>query len=180
MPSGTPIFAPVAGKVLDAVDGVPNVPGGSGSPSNWVTLGFHDVDGRELSLYFQHLSSARAGLVGQWVQPGDKLGESGTSGNSTGPHLHLTLQKGWRHEWDRYTYLDNDDALYPPSKCWDPQWKGSPTMPLSDKDVSRIAAEVWSRKIDTEGTDGKPTSKPAQWLLQNVWQRAVDNLPMKG
>jgi murein DD-endopeptidase MepM/ murein hydrolase activator NlpD len=179
MPSGTEVYAPVAGKVLDAVTGVPNVPGGSGSPSNWVTFGFMDKDGRKVSLYFQHLKDARTGLVGQWVQPGTLLGHSGNSGNSSGPHLHLTFQTGWRYEWDRYAYLDGSGAIYPPSKAWDTSWKGQPTMPLSDEDARKVAKAVWALKVDTKDASGKPLKKPASWLLQNGWMRVADNLPLK-
>jgi murein DD-endopeptidase MepM/ murein hydrolase activator NlpD len=171
MPSGTPIYAPVKGKVLDAVTGVPNVPGGSGSPSNWVTLGFSWYDGRKVSLYFQHLKSAKTGLKGQWVEPGTLLGYSGNSGNSSGPHLHLTLQPGWRYAWDRYAYLDSHAGIYPPSRAWDPNWKDQPTMPLSNADADKIAKAVWERKIDTKDASGNPIKKPAKWLLQNVWMK---------
>lgn len=41
--------------------------------------------------WYGHLSSVDV-RVGQFVQPGQKLGISGTTGNSTGVHLHLTLQ----------------------------------------------------------------------------------------
>jgi murein DD-endopeptidase MepM/ murein hydrolase activator NlpD len=163
MPSGTKLFAPVACKVLDRVTGVPNVPGGSGSPSNWVTLGFQRLDGSKVSLYFQHCKSIVV-KPGQKLQPGDLIGYSGNSGNSSGPHLHLTFQNGWRYAWDRYAYLDNNSGIYPPSKSWE-----MVTLPLSNDDAKKVAKAVWDHKIDTKDLSGKPIKKAASWLQQNVW-----------
>ncbi len=42
--------------------------------------------------WYAHLSSASV-VVGQSVDTGDKLGVAGSTGNSSGIHLHLTLQK---------------------------------------------------------------------------------------
>lgn len=165
MPSGTALFAPVAGQVLDRVTGVPNVPGGSGSPSNWATFGFTRADGSKVSLYFQHCERIAA-KVGAHLQPGDLIGYSGNSGNSSGPHLHLTYQPGWRYEWDRYAYLDNRSGIYPPSKAWE-----DVTMPLSDKDVDRIAKAVWDRKLESKAAPG--TKYAAGWFLTRCHELLV-------
>ena len=44
-------------------------------------------------LLFAHLS-ANSVKVGQVLKAGDVIGKVGTEGNSTGPHLHMELQKG--------------------------------------------------------------------------------------
>ncbi|MGL4172705.1 MAG: M23 family metallopeptidase [Actinomycetota bacterium] len=43
--------------------------------------------------WYAHLSQIDAG-VGQKVQPGQKIGEVGSTGNSSGPHLHLEVHPG--------------------------------------------------------------------------------------
>ncbi|MEM8858169.1 MAG: NBR1-Ig-like domain-containing protein [Chloroflexota bacterium] len=50
-------------------------------------------DGNQYSTWYGHMSKVNPNLkVGQFVQAGDVIGVGGSTGNSTGPHLHLTLQ----------------------------------------------------------------------------------------
>ena len=169
MPNYTTIRAPVDGEILDYVTGVPNVPGGSGSPSNWILLGF-TRNGKKECYYFQHLSKA---LVkrGQKVKEGDKIGESGNSGNSSGPHLHLTLQPGWKTAASRYDYLNNRTGIYPPSKGWedmglsqaDKDW----IKTQINKSVKDTADAVWNKQLAVNGSKPKQTYK-ASWFLTKI------------
>ena len=43
--------------------------------------------------YYGHMSDIDV-KVGQRVAPGDHVGESGNTGRSTGPHLHLEIHPG--------------------------------------------------------------------------------------
>jgi len=79
--SGTPVHAAAAGTVTGAR---PN--GGYG---NWIEIN-HD-DG--LKTVYGHLSAFAPDLVeGAWVERGQLIGFVGTTGRSTGPHLHFELQ----------------------------------------------------------------------------------------
>lgn len=79
--TGTPIHAAAAGTVTGAR---PN--GGYG---NWIEIN-HD-DG--LKTVYGHLSAFAPDLVeGAWVERGQLIGFVGTTGHSTGPHLHFELQ----------------------------------------------------------------------------------------
>jgi len=79
--NGTPIHAAAAGTVTGAR---PN--GGYG---NWIEIN-HD-DG--LKTVYGHLSAFAEGLIeGAWVERGQLIGFVGTTGRSTGPHLHFELQ----------------------------------------------------------------------------------------
>jgi murein DD-endopeptidase MepM/ murein hydrolase activator NlpD len=164
MNSGNPIYAPVDGEVLDYVTGVPNVPGGSGSPSNWILLGFK-LNGNKVCYYFQHLKSANV-KKGQTVKEGTQIGQSGNSGNSSGPHLHLTLQQGWKNSATRYDYMDNNGktAIYEPDKGWE-------DMALSDSDIKKIADKVWSYQIEVRDSGKPPKTYKALWFLQNIWDK---------
>jgi len=59
------------------------------------------------SLY-AHLSLIRV-YVGQNVRKGEKIGESGTSGNSTGPHLHFEMRDENGKAFDPMTVLTSVD-----------------------------------------------------------------------
>ena len=85
-PTGTPILAAAKGQVESA---------------NW-------LGGYGLAVIINH-SSAQQSLYGhmseifvqpgQWVEPGTVIGRVGSTGNSTGPHLHFEIrhltQNGW-------------------------------------------------------------------------------------
>jgi murein DD-endopeptidase MepM/ murein hydrolase activator NlpD len=81
-PAGTPIRAPAAGLVLHVRTGDP-VFGHAVEllhPGGWRTL-------------YAHLSRVDV-AVGQPIRPGDGLGLCGSTGLSTGPHLHWGLARG--------------------------------------------------------------------------------------
>lgn len=79
--NGAPIHAPFAGVVHTGVE-----QGGAGQWV-WVT----NDDGRRFKAF--HLSRWEQQT---WVQPGDIIGYVGTTGASSGPHLHAELWQGDR------------------------------------------------------------------------------------
>jgi len=90
--SGTPVVAPVAGTVRI----VDYQAGGAG---HYIVLDADD--GR--AMFFAHL---RAGSIvvtpGQRVRSATTLGEVGSTGSSSGPHLHFEIwQGGWRDRGGR-------------------------------------------------------------------------------
>lgn len=116
VPTGTAVFAVANGTVLDCNDGVTNKPkpGVVGADSNWVLLGIIHA-GKKASVLYQHLSPGLNVKKGQKVTAGKQLGRSGSSGNATGPHLHLAAMWGHRTAATRYDYLKNiKDSEDPP------------------------------------------------------------------
>lgn len=78
--TGTPIYAAAAGTVIGAR---PN--GGYG---NWIEI-WHDG---EFETVYGHLAGFAPGIVeGVWVERGQLIGFVGSTGRSTGPHLHFEL-----------------------------------------------------------------------------------------
>lgn len=81
---GTPIRVIAAGTVtkVQADDG------GFGNDV-WVE---HEVDGKQFTSVYGHMEDNSFKVVkGQRVEVGDELGLVGSTGNSTGPHLHLEV-----------------------------------------------------------------------------------------
>ncbi len=77
--TGDPIRATAAGRV--------SVAGPSGGYGNMV-----EVDhGAGLATRYGHMSHIEV-LEGQWVQAGEIIGEIGSTGRSTGPHLHYEVR----------------------------------------------------------------------------------------
>ncbi|MGP4113966.1 M23 family metallopeptidase [Streptomyces sp. 4N509B] len=79
--SGTPVVSIAAGEVVKAGDG--------GAYGNEIVI-LH-ADGHYSQ--YAHLSSISVS-VGQQVGSGDQIGLVGTTGNSTGPHLHFEVRTG--------------------------------------------------------------------------------------
>lgn len=82
---GLPVASPFAGRVLAVSSVFPDVPGGR--PNEIIVRA---DDGRVWR--FAHLRQHSIGLrPGERFRPGDRLGEIGLSGQTTGPHLHMEL-----------------------------------------------------------------------------------------
>lgn len=89
-PTGTPLYAIGAGKVIHA-----SVWFGGG---NTVAVE-HNVNGKKIQTWNLHLSVIDVKL-GDMVSTGQIIGRVGSTGNSTGPHLHLEVRDGTRYQVD--------------------------------------------------------------------------------
>jgi murein DD-endopeptidase MepM/ murein hydrolase activator NlpD len=84
-PAGTPVVAPRGGVVKF----VGFQEGGAG---NYVVL---HGEGEDLDFAFMHLLDGSVAVTqGQRVATGQQIGEVGSTGESTGPHLHFEIWKG--------------------------------------------------------------------------------------
>ncbi len=79
VPEGTPVYAPHDGFAKVTDDGAKNY---------GLSVVIEDVRRRST---LAHLSKSFV-QSGQWISQGDKVGLSGQSGNSGGPHLHWTFK----------------------------------------------------------------------------------------
>ena len=95
---GTPIRAPIAGDIVGCHwrDG--------GGRSLWIY-------GEGVKVYVAHMSQVSR-LNGERVRAGQKVGEVGTTGHSTGPHLHLSLQV--KNNRGVYAWADPMDYMTAP------------------------------------------------------------------
>lgn len=78
-PAGTPTYAAAAGTVVMA--------GWSNSAGNWVVINH----GNGLVTKYMHHSSLCVS-AGQYVEKGQQIGYVGSTGQSTGPHLHFQVE----------------------------------------------------------------------------------------
>ena len=92
-PTGTPIVSATDGKVIQA--------GGNGGYGNLVTI--RTDDGHEI--LYAHLS--KIGVKrGDKVKAGEQIGKMGSTGYSTGPHLHFEVQNKKGNAINPLKYLD--------------------------------------------------------------------------
>lgn len=120
---GTPIFAISKGTVIYA--GASRIKLANGEPGGggYIVKIRHKVRGEWITSSYMHLkkgSIREAGIkVGDKVAEGQKIGETGNTGASTGPHLHFEIQRGkhyiWTNNGTRYTepisYIRTINAL---------------------------------------------------------------------
>ena len=78
-PKGTPISAAAGGTVTYAAN--------KGAYGNFIVINH----GNGVQTYYAHCSAINVS-VGQTVSQGQKIGAVGSTGNSTGPHLHLEVR----------------------------------------------------------------------------------------
>lgn len=99
VPTGTPVYAVTRGTVGYI---------GSGY-GNGITL----TDAAGTTYIYGHLDS-RGVAAGTTVSPGQYLGESGNTGNSTGPHLHFEIRVNGTKHCPQPLLLDLYDGTAPP------------------------------------------------------------------
>lgn len=78
--------------VISAADGVVSYASPLSTYGN-VIMVTHSIDGQIFTSLYAHLSSIKVN-VGQVVSKGQIIGGIGTTGNSTGPHLHFEIHIG--------------------------------------------------------------------------------------
>ena len=86
-PEGTDVLAADAGIVLFA---------GWDDSYGWTVVIGHgnNSDGQSLITMYAHMQNQPSLLMGQLVSAGQVIGQVGTTGFSTGPHLHISVMVG--------------------------------------------------------------------------------------
>jgi murein DD-endopeptidase MepM/ murein hydrolase activator NlpD len=81
---GAPVWAAEEGTVLHA--------GYAGGYGTLVVIDHGQLDGRDIATAYGHMSAIYVS-PGQHVSRGQRIGEIGNEGNSTGPHLHFEVRR---------------------------------------------------------------------------------------
>jgi murein DD-endopeptidase MepM/ murein hydrolase activator NlpD len=90
------IEAPYDGKVLEAKKST----AAGGGFGNYVIL-LHRINGKDYTSLYAHMQDGSIKVKkGQKIEAGTPLGKMGTTGMSTGKHLHWELRLGKQHIWD--------------------------------------------------------------------------------
>jgi murein DD-endopeptidase MepM/ murein hydrolase activator NlpD len=91
--AGIDIGGGLGARVSAADPGIVTYAGYAGGYGTLVVVSHRTVGGRDLSTAYAHMGDLTV-REGQAVSRGDKLGEIGNEGNSTGPHLHFEVRLG--------------------------------------------------------------------------------------
>jgi murein DD-endopeptidase MepM/ murein hydrolase activator NlpD len=113
---GTPILAAGPGTVISADWGLyTEAPGNENDPYGKAVVVRHDFGYKGLNLFtiYAHMSNIIA-VVGQHVETGDVLGLVGSTGATTGPHLHFEVRTGGNSFYTTY----NPELWMAPPQGW--------------------------------------------------------------
>ncbi|MCA9378796.1 M23 family metallopeptidase, partial [Candidatus Dojkabacteria bacterium] len=94
VPAGSPVYAAAPGIVVKMMDHWPdpNASDLENAAGNFVKIRHDQIDGvQTFYTSYQHLNGVSV-QVGDRVQAGELIGTSGTTGRSSGPHLHFELR----------------------------------------------------------------------------------------
>lgn len=89
VPTGTPVIAAARGQIFKAGWQDPEDKGKGFGLRVWQTA---KIDGKPVSIFYAHLSEI-AVMEGQIVEAGERIGLSGNTGKSSGPHLHFEVRE---------------------------------------------------------------------------------------
>jgi hypothetical protein len=92
--SGSDLAAPDGTPILAVADGQVTVAGPSSGFGNLIVIE-HTVGGQRVASYYGHMWDTGIHVsVGETVSAGQHIGDVGSNGRSTGPHLHLEIHPG--------------------------------------------------------------------------------------
>ena len=94
-PVGTPLYAVAEGTVI--ADGDNDIY----AYGKWIALQ-HSIDGKEFITLYGHLNK-KSVKKGESVKEGQRIGDMGNTGNSTGPHLHFGVYSAESFELNNFS-----------------------------------------------------------------------------
>ncbi len=115
--SGSDFAAADGTPILAVADGVVTFAGPSGGYGNLIIIE-HTVQGQRVASYYGHMWDTGIHVsVGETVSAGQHIGDVGSNGKSTGPHLHLEIHPGEQGQpavdADAWLTAHNADGIQP-------------------------------------------------------------------
>lgn len=120
---GTPVVAAESGKVIQ-----------TGFESNGYGHYVKIVHPNGMSTLYAH-NSAITVRVGDCVKIGQEIAKAGSTGNSTGPHIHLEIRKDPNCKIDDYSPTSKQDCAVNPAQYLSP---GKRESSFSDEDLKTV------------------------------------------
>lgn len=111
--NGTDFGAPQGSPILAAADGIVAFAGRQGGYGNFVIIN-HSLPGGKVSTAYAHIKSGGIYVrTGQRVRAGQRIAAVGSTGASTGPHLHFEVRVGgaYGRAVNPRPWLENSGAL---------------------------------------------------------------------
>ena len=155
VPEGTPVTAwkdgVVSSEILDSGYGT-------------AVMLTHD-DGFQ-SIY-AHLSAKEVN-IGETIKKGQRIGKSGSTGNTTGPHLHFELRHGKNNPVDSTAYTSGSSLIG--GQYITPEYAGPSLEDLTRPKTSNLQTTSSTKNTNKTMSISEPTSKDA---LSNAALRNV-------
>jgi murein DD-endopeptidase MepM/ murein hydrolase activator NlpD len=155
-PRGRPVYAAAPGILIAKDDGWPDM-GGPGN-GNYVRINHgNDRSGLPINSVYLHFNAGTPTTkpIGSFIAAGEQIGGVGTSGNSTGLHLHFETQLN-RVAFDPYKAIGSSETSW-----WVNQGSGSPSTTaqpnkLSPGDTALVYELAGANTLSVRGPN--PTS----------------------
>jgi murein DD-endopeptidase MepM/ murein hydrolase activator NlpD len=167
-PTGTKVVAARPGKVVHCNHGS--------------AFGYHQIEilpGDGTRDFYAHLRS-RVGN-GVQVKAGDKVGEVGSEGNATGPHLHFERHKVATGGWSCSVVVDPAPSINyddePEDEMTPDDWDKMRKIVREEVEKNNKAAtdSVWNEPQTVTKSDGKDTDKSMRQIQRETWQRVANS-----
>lgn len=129
-PYGTPIYAARGGEIRCASTATPGA--NDVCPTCSLSAGYHVIikqDDGNFAVY-AHMSAVSV-VGGQYVKAGQKIGEVGSTGNSTGNHLH-------------FSFHNQVNGWFTLSNSIDPMKYLTPFSSVSAENITETSARIWA------------------------------------
>ncbi|MCO7271891.1 M23 family metallopeptidase [Cellulosimicrobium cellulans] len=163
--TGTDFAAPDGTPILAAADGTVTVAEFSGGYGGLIVIE-HQIDGQTVATAYAHMwQSGILVAAGDRVTAGQHIGDVGSSGNSTGPHLHFEVRPGGTsgEAVDAAKWLNDHNAVDlpeatvgSPNECSSGGAPGDPAPLDGDPD----------QMVDDPTSDGQITARMAHVMAQ--------------